>query len=359
MYATWALLTISYLLPTTYYLSFLTVAKKNNTITYDFSFYLTDMLRSVNSVQTFLRFISFLFTFAVVGVCCLVVGIGTFAAPVIVILVIGDIWISSIVAKMFYVLPEWERLVLLRIGKFAGVKGPGFFLIPPFIYSVASIIDTRIVTQQVEATATLTQDNVPTKVTAAIEFEVEDPQKAVINVKDYLSSVIWLSTEALKNTIGSLDLKELLSNRDEIATQLKQQIDTEASNYGINVRAVRITDIDTPPELVEELAVIARAKRAAHAKQVQAEAEVLVAEKMSEASKILANQPGGFKLREIQNLAEMSKEESSMIIIYPQDSNMADKIASAVTSVPSKYQQKKQLKQFDKRHSGLHGTGVK
>ena len=102
-------------------------------------------------------------------------------------------WISMIVSRMFHVLPEWERLVLLRLGKFVGVKGPGFFIIPPFIYSVASIVDIRITTYKVEATATLTQDNVPTKVTAAIEFEVEDPKKAVIDVKDYLSSVIWLS----------------------------------------------------------------------------------------------------------------------------------------------------------------------
>ncbi|MFC1647199.1 SPFH domain-containing protein, partial [Patescibacteria group bacterium] len=271
--------------------------------------------RQTNSVQYFLRFFTFVVSFITLGGYSFISAINLdsgklhFSFGSTVWLIVSFI-ISSIISKTIYILPEWERMVLLRLGKFTGVKGPGFFFIPPFIYSVARIVDTRIITQQVEATATLTQDNVPTKVTAAIEFEVENPQKAVIDVQNYLSSVIWLSTEALKNTIGSLDLKELLSNRDEIASSLKEQIDQAAEDYGINIRAVRITDLDTPPELIEELAVIARARRAAKAKQIQAEAEVAVAKKVAEASNILAENPGSYKLRELQNLAEMSKEES-------------------------------------------------
>ncbi|MGD9128949.1 MAG: SPFH domain-containing protein [Candidatus Woesebacteria bacterium] len=302
------------------------------------------MPRNTNSVQTFIRTAIFL---VVLGILVLVslpiaalISIAEAGSLVTFAFLGVDIWLALTISKMFYVLPEWERLVLLKMGKFAGVKGPGYFLIPPFIYSVADIVDTRIVTQQVEATATLTKDNVPTRVTAAIEFEVENPQKAVINVKNYLSSIIWLSTEALKNTIGSMDLKDLLSNRDEIASQLKQQIDSQAVNYGVNVRAVRITDIDTPPELVEELAVIARARRASEAKQIQAEAEVAVAKKMTEASQILAKQEGGFRLREIQNLAEMSKEESAMIIVYPYESDTGKSIASASVSLRGRVKKK-------------------
>lgn len=293
---------------------------------------------NINTVQSFIRTVAFLVTFgflaffsflfvsvmspdeAVIGILTIVLGI-------------VNIWIASTVSRMFHILPEWERLVLLRLGKFVAVQGPGFFVIPPFVYSVASIVDTRITTQQVEATATLTKDNVPTKVTAAIEFQIENPQKAVIAVKDFLSSIIWLSTEALKNTIGSMDLRQLLSNRDEIATSLRTQIDKAAEEYGINVRAVRITDIDTPPSLTEELAVIARARRASEAKQIQAEAEVMVAEKIAEASKKLGESKGAFKLRELQNLSEMSKEESSMIIIYPSDSTVGKSIASASVSL--------------------------
>ncbi|MBP9759166.1 hypothetical protein KBD45_05720 [Candidatus Dojkabacteria bacterium] len=287
---------------------------------------------STSSVQGFIRLIIFVITFGILSLFWIFI---MFLLPVelvgfvVVIAFTVNAFISGIVSKMFFVLPEWERLVLLRVGKYVGTKGPGVFIVPPFIYSVASIVDTRITTHQVEATATLTKDNVPTKVTAAIEMQIEDPEKAIIHVQSYFNSVVWLATEALKNTIGSMDLKELLSNRDEIAESLKVQIDTGASTYGINVIAVRITDIDTPQQLIEELAVIARARRASQAKQIEAEAEILVAQKIAEASTILNKIPGGFRLREIQNLAEMSKEESSTIIIYPMENEMGRNIATA------------------------------
>ncbi|MFC1790088.1 SPFH domain-containing protein [Patescibacteria group bacterium] len=294
------------------------------------------------TVQSTIRTIIFLGTLLILGVLTfapifglILTGSGL-AVFFGIALAIIDVWLASTVSGIFFILPEWERLVLLKLGNFSGVKGPGLFIIPPFIYSVANIIDTRITTHQVEATATLTKDNVPTKVTAAIEYQVEDPKKAVISVKDFQSSVIWLSTEALKNTIGGLDLKELLSNRDEIALQLKAQIDAGANDYGVNVRAVRITDVDTPQQLIEELAVIARARRAAKAKQIQAEAEVEVAKKVAEASEILDKQKGGFRLREIQNLSTISKEESSMIIVYPLDSSDGKSIAHAAIPLATK-----------------------
>ena len=237
-------------------------------------------------------------------------------------------WMPTVISGMIYVLPEWQRMALLRLGRFVGVKGPGFFIVPPFLYSVASIVDMRITTHQVEATATLTKDNVPTKVTAAIEFEIEDPEKATIRVRDYLKTVEWASTEALKNTIGGLELRELLSQREVIATELKRDIDRAAADFGVNVRAVRITDIDTPQSLIEELAVIARAERGARAKQIQAEAEVKVAEMLAEAAAILAA-PGALQIRQIQALLEMSKEESATIIIYPVDSFNGEMIAAA------------------------------
>jgi regulator of protease activity HflC (stomatin/prohibitin superfamily) len=254
------------------------------------------------------------------------------AAPILLV----SAWVALILARMFFILPEWQQLVLLRLGKFESVRGAGFFIIPPFIYSVASIVDNRIETTQVEATATLTKDNVPTKVTAAIEFRVEDPQKAVIDVLDYRSSVIWLSTEALKNTIGSMDLRGILSEREKIANSLKQQIDEGAKVYGVDVRAVRITDIDTPPSLVEELAVIARARRAAEAKRIQAEAEVQVAEQIALASQKLTKQKYGMALRQLQAINEMSKEESSVIIIYPYEDPKGAEIAHAAVARPIK-----------------------
>lgn len=238
-------------------------------------------------------------------------------------------WLANVVAKMFYILPQWERLVLLRLGKSVGTRGPGMFIIPPFIYSVARILDVRIMTYEVKATKTLTRDNIPIDVTAAVELEVEDPEKAAVGVQDYWKTTEWASMEALKSTIGGNDLRPLLSETDRIATALKAEIDAAAKDYGVNVRAVRITDVGTPPALVEELAVIARAERSAQAKQIQADAEIAVAIALAEATQKLTEQEGGMELRQIQALLDISKEESAMVIVYPMGSMMGAQIASA------------------------------
>lgn len=292
---------------------------------------------NTNSVQSFIRLavwiVSFMILMGVLLIPLSLLSSAMFGTGFVlgVPVFIFNLWVSGIISGMFYILPEWEKIVLLKLGKFEAVRGAGFFIIPPFIYSVASIVDTRLETNQVEATATLTKDNVPTKVTAAVEFRVEDPKKAVLDVQNYRNSVTWLSTEALKNTIGSLDLKELLSERDEIAANLKVQIDEGAAVYGIDVRAVRITDIDTPPSLIEELAVIARARRASEAKQITAEAEVLVAKKIAEASRELMGQEGAMRLRELQTLSEITKEGSAStnVIVYPYGDPDARFIANA------------------------------
>ncbi|MCK4788116.1 MAG: hypothetical protein KAV87_30515 [Desulfobacteraceae bacterium] len=246
-----------------------------------------------------------------------------------VVITLVILWVANTIARMFYILPEWERLVLLRLGKSVGVRGPGFFIIPPFIYSIARIIDIRITTYEVKATKTLTKDNVPIDVTAAVEMEIEDPEKAAIRVKDYWKTTEWASMEALKSTIGRNDLRPLLSETETIASSLKSEIDEAAKDYGVNVRAVRITDIFAPPSLIEELAVMARAERSSQAKQIQAEAEKKVATSLAEASRTLSTQEGTMELRQIQALLEISKEESSTIIIYPMDSFGGERLAAA------------------------------
>ena len=238
-------------------------------------------------------------------------------------------WFANTFAKMIHVLPQWQRMVLLRLGRSVGSRGPGFFLVPPFIYSVARILDIRITTYEVKATKTLTKDNIPIDVTAAVELEIENPEKAAIDVQNYWKTTEWASMEALKSTIGSNDLRPLLSETDRIAEELKRGIDSAASDYGVNVRAVRITDVGTPQSLVEELAVIARAERSAKAKKIQAEAEKSVATSLAEASRILASAPNSMNLRQIQAILDISKEESSMVIIYPMSSMMGQQIAAA------------------------------
>jgi len=253
------------------------------------------------------------------------------------------LWLANVLAGMFHVLPEWERMVLLRMGKSVGTRGPGLFIVPPFLYSVARIIDIRISTYEVKATRTLTMDNIPVDITAAIELEVENPEKAAIDVSDYWKTTEWASMEALKSTIGSSKLRALLSETEKISAMLKAEIDAAATDYGVNVRAVRVTDVAAPPSLIEELAVIARAERSAKAKLIQADAEKDVANALSEAAQKLAEQEGTMELRQIQALLEMSKEESAMIIIYPMDSLAGGQIASATAGAQSVARTKKKV----------------
>jgi len=246
-----------------------------------------------------------------------------------IVLTVAILWLANLLAKMVYVLPQWQRMVLLRLGKSVGARGPGIFLIPPFIYSVARIVDIRITTYEVKATKTLTKDNIPIDVTAAVELEIEDPEKAVIHVQNYWKTTEWVSMEALKSTIGGNNLRPLLSETERIADELKAGIDRAAADYGVNVRAVRITDVGTPPSLVEELAVIARAERSAKAKVIQAKAELTVAESLAKASRMLAGEENSMELRQIQALLDISKEEGSMVIVYPAKFGMGQEIAAA------------------------------
>jgi regulator of protease activity HflC (stomatin/prohibitin superfamily) len=257
------------------------------------------------------------------------------------------LWFGNTLAKMFHILPQWERLVLLRLGKSVGARGPGLFIVPPFIYSVARILDVRIITCEVKATKTLTRDNIPIDVTAAVEMEIEDPEKAAIDVNDYWKTTEWVSMEALKSTIGGNDLRPLLSETTRIAADLKRGIDEAARDYGVNVRAVRITDVGTPSSLIEELAVIARAERSAKAKKIQAVAEEAVATSIAKASHTLASQPRAMELRQIQALLEISKEESAMVIVYPTSSLMGQQIASAVAGSQARGK-KKSIHKLDK-----------
>jgi len=314
-----------------------------------------NMRRRVNPVQLFIRnlvrlivFVPLWWLIALPNFRTLWTGLaGLGTAPFLgplgygILKTIVILWLANVLAGMFYVLPEWERMVLLRLGKSVGARGPGLFIVPPFLYSVARILDTRIITYEVKATRTLTEDNIPVDITAAVELEVEDPEKAAIAVNDYWKTTEWASMEALKSTIGRSKLVVLLSETEKISTMLKTEIDAAATDYGVNVRAVRITDVTAPPSLIEELAVIARAERSAEAKRIQAHAELEVAEALAEASQKLAEQEGTMELRQIQALLEMSKEESAMIIIYPMDSLAGGQIANATAGAQSVIRRKK------------------
>jgi regulator of protease activity HflC (stomatin/prohibitin superfamily) len=221
------------------------------------------------------------------------------------------------ITRCLYVTPEFQRIVVLRLGKFAGVKGPGMFWVipyPPFYQSVAAELDIRVQTRTITAAQTLTRDNVPVGCEAVIFWRVEDARKAALDVADYGEAVFQAANSALKDTVGSMDLSDLLSEREKVAHQLKDIIDTAAAKFGVDVSSVEITDIHVPADLIQELSVIAQSRRAAQAKIAEADVEVQVAERLQQAAAIMGS--GAMEMYRLGVLERIGREEGSQIVVY-------------------------------------------
>jgi regulator of protease activity HflC (stomatin/prohibitin superfamily) len=249
--------------------------------------------RNLNTVQRTLRAMMWLviFVMLVVGALILSFLLGlTRSTPLsIVVLAVGgflSLILPGMIARCLYVTPEFQRIVVLRLGKFSGVRGPGMFWVipyPPFYQSVAAELDIRVQTRAITAAQTLTRDNVPVGCEAVIFWRVEDPRKAALEVADYGEAVFQAANSALKDTVGSMELTDLLSEREKVAHQLKDIIDTAAAKFGVDVSSVEITDIHVPTDLIQELSVIAQSRRSAQAKIAEADVEVEVAELLQQA----------------------------------------------------------------------------
>ena len=208
-------------------------------------------------------------------------------------------------------------MVTLKLGKFIGVRGPGKFWVipyPPFYQSVAAELDIRVQTRVITAAQTLTRDNVPVGCEAVLFWRVEDSQKAALNVVNYAEAVFQAANSALKDTVGTLDLSDLLSERDKVAQQLKHVIDTAAASFGVDVTSVEITDVHVPDDLIQELSVLAQSRRSAQAKIAEAEVELEVAEKLQQAAQQMG--PAAMELYRLGVLERIGREEGSQIVIY-------------------------------------------
>jgi regulator of protease activity HflC (stomatin/prohibitin superfamily) len=225
--------------------------------------------------------------------------------------------LASTVSSWLYIIPEFERVVLLKLGQFDGVKGPGRFWvipIPPFNQSVTAKIDTRVQTRVITAAQTLTADNVPVGTEAVIFWRVEDPQRAALKVQNYAEAVFQAANSALKDTVGTLELTDLLGERDKVSQQLENIIDAAAASFGVDVSSVEITDVHVPQDLIQELSVLAQSRRAASAKIAEAEAEKMIAQKLQEASAMMGSQ--AMEMYRLNVLERIGREEGSQIVVY-------------------------------------------
>ena len=210
---------------------------------------------------------------------------------------------------------QWEHAVVLRMGKFQGLKGPGVFFILPIIDSVSAYVDQRVRVSSFKAEQTITKDTVPVNVDAVVYWTVWDVEKAVLEVQDYQEAIEHIAQTGLRDTIGKHELSTLLQERDKIAEDLQILLDQNTNPWGITCQTVGIKDIAIPVDLAEAMSKEAQAERERRARVILGTAETEIAEKFAQASKEYRNNPVALHLRGMNMLFEGLKEKGSMVIV--------------------------------------------
>lgn len=223
--------------------------------------------------------------------------------------------IAIIVSHATKVADQWEKAVVLRLGKFYSLRGPGLFFIIPVIDSVVYWIDIRVITTTFKAEKTLTKDTVPVDVDAVLFWKVLDPQKAALEVADYQSAISWASQTALRDVIGKTMLADMLEGREKIDTELQKIIDQRTEPWGINVNSVEIRDVLIPSDLQDAMSMQAQAERERQARVILGDSERQVAEKFKEAAKFYVDNPIALHLRAMNMLYEGLKEKATIVIV--------------------------------------------
>ncbi len=223
--------------------------------------------------------------------------------------------IALFVSLSIKVADQWEKVVILRLGKFRALKGPGLFFIIPVIDQIAYWIDTRVITSSFKAEKTLTKDTVPVDVEAVLFWKVLDPQKAALDVADYQSAINWASQTALRDIIGKTMLSDMLEGRDKISSELQKVIDVRTEPWGINVISVEVKDVLIPSALEDAMSMQAQAERERQARVILGDSERQVAEKFEEAARTYTNNPVALHLRAMNMLYEGLKQNSTIVIV--------------------------------------------
>lgn len=258
-------------------------------------------MSNVNSVSAFLFAVLFLISLSIF-----------YYTNSLTLLVMG-ILVSIIISSSVRIANQWEKVVVLRLGRFQGLKGPGLFFIVPILNTIPEIIDMRVITSTFTAEETLTKDNVPVDVDGVLFWKVEDAQKAALNVQEYKNAVNAIAQTTLRDIIGKTPLAEMLSGREEIDKQLKKVIDEKTTAWGVDVQNVEIREIRIPKELQDAMSRNAQAERERQARIILADSEVQAAQKFKDAAKIYGTE--AIHLRGLNLLYEATKEKGTFIIV--------------------------------------------
>jgi regulator of protease activity HflC (stomatin/prohibitin superfamily) len=229
--------------------------------------------------------------------------------------VIVGILLGLLLAQSPKIARQWERAVVLRLGKYVGLRGPGLFWIVPFVDSISAWIDQRVITTAFAAEETLTSDTVPVNVDAVLFWMVYDPEKAALEVQNYPQAVSWAAQTALRDIIGRTSLSDLLRGRERIEDELQKLIDERSNPWGVTVQSVEMRDVIIPAALQDAMSREAQAAREKAARVILAEAEVEIANRFSVASESYRENPTALHLRAMNMLYEGLKEKGALMLV--------------------------------------------
>jgi len=228
---------------------------------------------------------------------------------------IGGLLVGLIVMQSPRIAQQWERGIVLRLGRFHSMRGPGLFWVVPLIDRVATWIDQRTITTSFAAEQTLTSDTVPVSVDAVLFWMVHDVQKAALEVQDYEQAVSWAAQTALRDIIGRTDLTDLLRGREKIETELQSLIDARSNPWGVTVQSVEMRDVVIPVDLQDAMSREAQAAREKQARIILGQAEMEIAHSFQEAAKAYHGDPTALHLRAMNMLYEGLKEKGALMLI--------------------------------------------
>jgi len=276
--------------------------------------------------------------------------------------VITSLVIAILVAMAFNIADQWEKAVILRLGRYTGLRGPGPFFIIPLVERVAYWIDLRIITTTFKAEKTLTKDTVPVDVEAVLFWKVKDPQKAALEVENYQTAISWASQTALREVIGKSELAEMLEGREKLDAILQKIIDLRTEQWGINISSVEIRDVIIPQELQDAMSMQAQAERERQARVILGDSERQVAEKFEEAARTYQHNPVALHLRAMNMLYEGLKiKENTTMVIVPASvlDTMSFGATTGLTALAKSVEaeRKKSAKEFGKEENPVQEEG--
>jgi regulator of protease activity HflC (stomatin/prohibitin superfamily) len=255
------------------------------------------------------------FVIMIVGVASAYTIVGIENVVTVTWLMVITFVVALLVSNAIKVANPWDRAVVLRLGSFHALKGPGVFFIIPIIDTIPYWIDTRVITTSFKAEKTLTKDTVPVDVDAVLFWRVLDSKKAALEVADYESAIQWAAQTALRDVIGKTMLSDMLEGRDKISVILQEIIDERTEPWGIKVNSVEVKDVLIPSALEDAMSMQAQAERERQARVILGDSEKQVAQKFEEAALSYANNPVALHLRAMNMLYEGLKQNSTIVIV--------------------------------------------